>query len=58
MISNRGIFSVIAKKNLMNFGRRGLSTKPYVLKDATRFVKDGKRIQVGLWLIGTSSGKK
>mmetsp|Transcript_16718 Transcript_16718/g.14633 ORF Transcript_16718/g.14633 Transcript_16718/m.14633 type:complete len:424 (+) Transcript_16718:1-1272(+) len=54
MIANRRFVVDGIKSKLMNSGRRGFSTKAYVTKDASRFVKDGKRIQVGLWLLGTS----
>jgi len=40
--------------NFINATKRNFASKPYITKDARRFVKDGKRIQVGLWLLTTS----
>ncbi|CAI2371460.1 unnamed protein product [Moneuplotes crassus] len=51
MLLRRGILRNGIGGNLV---KRHFSTKNYVTKDATRFVKDGKRIQVGIWLLGTS----
>ncbi|CAI2368460.1 unnamed protein product [Moneuplotes crassus] len=49
-----GLNRTFQSKIRSNLVKRRFSTKPYVTKNAARFVKDGKRVQAGLWLIGTS----